>query len=370
MTTKGWCPGAYRPMQSGDGLIVRVRPLLGRLSAAQVLGLCRLSQRFGNGVIDLTSRANLQLRGVHEDRHDALLAELLALDLLDGAPALEAKRNIIITPLWQDGDLTHRLHDAICARLGDLPDLPAKMGIAIDTGPAPILSDASADFRFERSADGALLLRLDCVSRGRTVTEDTAADALCEAAHWFADTQTDARRMARHVATTPPPADWMAVLPAAPASSPKPGVTGETAIYGAPFGSLGAAALAALITDSDASALRTTPWRLFTLEAAMPSDPHGFVLDPRDPLVTTHACPGAPACAQATVDTRALARTLAHLHRDLHVSGCSKGCAYPRPSRTTLVGRDGAFDLVENGHPWDQPSQRGLAPHDLLTLKA
>ncbi len=25
---KGWCPGALRPMQSGDGLVVRIRPRL------------------------------------------------------------------------------------------------------------------------------------------------------------------------------------------------------------------------------------------------------------------------------------------------------------------------------------------------------
>ena len=28
---KGWCPGALRPMQSGDGLVVRVRPFGGRV---------------------------------------------------------------------------------------------------------------------------------------------------------------------------------------------------------------------------------------------------------------------------------------------------------------------------------------------------
>ena len=38
---KGWCPGAYRPMMSGDGLVVRVRPVLARLTQAQVLGLVR-----------------------------------------------------------------------------------------------------------------------------------------------------------------------------------------------------------------------------------------------------------------------------------------------------------------------------------------
>ena len=36
---KGWCPGALRPMQSGDGLVVRVRPFGGRLEAHRSPGL-------------------------------------------------------------------------------------------------------------------------------------------------------------------------------------------------------------------------------------------------------------------------------------------------------------------------------------------
>ena len=54
---KGWCPGALKPMQSGDGLIVRVRPRCGMLSPDELIGLAEAAQRFGNGHIDLTRRA-------------------------------------------------------------------------------------------------------------------------------------------------------------------------------------------------------------------------------------------------------------------------------------------------------------------------
>ena len=366
MTVKGWCPGAYHPMMSGDGLIVRIRPRLGRLDSAQVLGLCDLSQRFGNGIIDLTSRANLQLRGVTEAGHDPLLAALLTLGLLAPTPEAAARRNITTTPLWMPGDLTTRLHDALCARLDDLPPLPAKMGYAIDTGPAPLLHDTSADFRFERTADGGLILRLDGASRGRAVDEGNAVDVLIEMADWFAATHALAsRRMAHHVALMPPPADWTATLPAAPAPRLQPG--GHT--LGVPFGSLDARALAGLMNTSDATALRVTPWRLFILEGGHPTASDGVVTDPRDPLLHTHACPGAPACAEATVNTRALAPALAPHHSGtLHVSGCAKGCAHPHPAATTLTGRDGAFDLVEQGAPWDEPRQRGLSADDILMM--
>ncbi|MGY4427317.1 sulfite reductase beta subunit-like hemoprotein [Bradyrhizobium sp. JR6.1] len=46
---KGWCPGALRPMQSGDGLVVRIRPRGGRLDAAQAAGIAELAARYGNG---------------------------------------------------------------------------------------------------------------------------------------------------------------------------------------------------------------------------------------------------------------------------------------------------------------------------------
>ena len=101
---KGWCPGALRPMLSGDGLVVRVRPRGGRLSAAQVAGIADLSARHGNGLIDLSARANLQLRGVTDGSYDALMAGLQALGLLDESAETEARRNILVTPFWQAGD--------------------------------------------------------------------------------------------------------------------------------------------------------------------------------------------------------------------------------------------------------------------------
>ena len=362
MTVKGWCPGAWRPMMSGDGLIVRIRPRLARLTRAQTLGLCALSHSHGNGIIDLTSRANLQLRGVREDEHEGLLQALFDLALIDATPEDEARRNITVTPLWQDGDLTHRLHTAILAALPDMPKLPAKMGIAIDTGPHPILSDTPADVRFELSATGDLILRADGARQGKRIAEAEAPSALIDLADWFIATDgPTAGRMAKHLKTTPLPAHWRDTAPAPTANCLHPG--GPT--YGASFGSITAAELIALIQDSKATALRVSPWRLFTLENANPCPNHGFITDANDPLLHTHACPGAPACAAATVDTRSLARTLAK--PGLHVSGCAKGCAHPRPAATTLVGREGTFDLVEHGHPWDAPRQRGLTPADILT---
>ena len=61
---KGWCPTLLSPMQSGDGWLARVKPSAGVLSAAAARLIADAARRHGNGHIDLTSRANLQVRGL------------------------------------------------------------------------------------------------------------------------------------------------------------------------------------------------------------------------------------------------------------------------------------------------------------------
>jgi precorrin-3B synthase len=365
---KGWCPGAYRPMASGDGLIVRVRPLLARLTAEQALGLCAAACAHGSGLIDLTNRANLQLRGVREDHHQALIDDLWALGLLDADPALEGRRNIVIDPSWQDGDETQQIATALVARLAELPPLPAKFGFAIDAGPAPVLGHASADIRVERGVSGGLILRADGSDLGCATTAPEAVDAILALARWFAETGGHASgRMARHLAACPLPDTFRpAEAPAAPGALPRPGEMRPGPIYGAAFGQIDADALARLITDSGAQALRVTPARCFLLEGARPVASNDFITQPDNPLLRVDACPGAPFCTSATVETRALARHLAPLAKgSLHVSGCAKGCARSGAADVTLTGRDGAFDLVRGGAAWDAATVPGLAPAHL-----
>lgn len=363
---KGWCPGAHHPMMSQDGLVLRVRPRLARLTRAQALGLCAVSEHYGSGLIDLTNRANLQIRGMAETSHDAALRELAALDLLDVDPAMERRRNIIVAPFWSTGDLTHRLALSLLEALPRLPDLPAKVGFAIDTGPAPVLTKASADIRLECGPAG-LILRAEGCAKGRSVSEDQAMDAVIEMAHWLDDRRTpDARRMAQVIKLNDLPADWTCAPPFAATPAPQAGMTPMGHLLGAAFGQLAAADLARMINTSGARALRVTPWRLFLLETDHPVTDATALTNPDDPLLRAHACAGAPLCPQASVTTRDIARALAPgITGTLHVSGCAKGCAWPRDADVTLVGRDGTFDLVLNGTPWDVPVRHGIDPSHL-----
>lgn len=380
-TVKGWCPGAYRPMRSGDGLIVRIRPRLARLSRDQILGLCDAAMTHASGIIDLTNRANLQLRGVREDTHDALLGVLDELGLLDATQALEARRNILTAPMWVRADDTHTLSLKLISRLNELPDLPAKFGFSVDAGDAPVLADASADIRIERALNGGLMIRADGAETGHATDRVKAINDVITLAHWFAATRApDTKRMAKHLRLMPLPTSWQGTAPALAAANINaelnasntpnnnapmiPGLSPKGLILGAAFGSIPAQALAKTITDSKATGLILTPWRLFILEGVNSAFDHDFITDPNDPLLTTDACPGAPFCPSSTVDTRQLAKSLNT--PDLHVSGCTKGCARPRPSAITLVGNQTRFDLVRNGCSWDEPQERGLTPDELL----
>ncbi len=366
---QGWCPGAHRPMMSGDGLVVRVRPRLARLDRQQALGLCDLADHFGNGTIDLTNRANLQLRGVNEADHSPLLRELAALGLLDPEPGIEVRRNILVSPLYRPGDLTERLTQELIDRLGELPDLPAKFGFAVDTGTARLLASDSADIRLETGPEG-LVLRADGAATGQLVTEDAAVDRLIAMAKWFSDNYApDTRRMSRLVSAIGVPSDWQGHAPGPIAATIQPGPCNLGTVYGAAFGQLHAEPLRELIIATQSSALRVTPWRLVLLEGGAAIPAPGFVTDAADPLMTTDACPGAPFCPQAQVETREVARALAsRVDGVLHVSGCAKGCARMGAADVTLVGRDGRFDLVKSGRAGDEPCKRGLNPNALSTM--
>jgi precorrin-3B synthase len=372
---RGWCPGAHRPMGSGDGLVVRVRPRLGQISPAQALVLADLAERFGIGAVELTNRANLQLRGVAD--HAGLLAELAQAGLVDADPSAEARRNIVLAP-FREGGQVEAIARGLEEGLADarFAGLPGKFGFVVDCGAVRWLSGVSGDIRIE-AAGAALIVRADGCQTGRVTGSVGEAVALALAlAQWFlvsGGVGADGRgRMARHLASgAQMPADLCGAAHPNPARmAPGAGVVGEMLLAAAPFGQLGAPDLRAL-ARSGAEALRITPWRSVALAGVQDLPASGLILRAQDPRLRVHACTGAPGCPQASVETRALAERLAPVLPEgqvLHVSGCTKGCAHPGRAGLTLVGRGGRFDLVRDGAPWDKPCDTGLAPDQLAQV--
>src|SRR6516165_8555687 len=260
---RGWCPGAHRPMQAADGLLLRIRPPLGRLTAAQARGLAALARAHRQERLTLTSRANLQWRGVAPEAMPALLDGLAALGLLDDDVTQERARNIVITPFLQEGAGTRALAQCLTSALPDFPDLPEKFGFAIDTGPQPVLSGVSADIRLERSVDGSLLVRADGAAHGQIVTESDAVACIHNLVCWFLESggAPDKRgRMRNHLAAGhQPPISGENAAPSMPAPPPEPGRHEAGTLAAFAFGEIPAACLAQFADL--AGEIRLTPWR-------------------------------------------------------------------------------------------------------------
>jgi precorrin-3B synthase len=399
---KGWCPGALRPMASGDGLIVRLKLTGGIVPVDLAMQIAEWSRRFGNGEIDLTARANLQLRGITDESLPGLQQAIADAGLLDENPDGEAIRNVIASPLaGLDPDAWIDIRPMVAAletRLTSDPKLyglPAKFCFAVDDGGQFDLSEVQADIRFEAVAGGGFSIQLDgaldellgpcrgdelvdvavalakaCVDDGKSVcrmrdlVERIGAAAIVKGASLplFCHSRESGKPFRAS-------AQMDGRIPAFA------GMTKGVLGVGLPFGRVSAHSLRHLVEQAakaGATELRLTPWRAILIpcpsaEAAkrliQPLPPDVFILDPADPRRRVAACVGAPACRSATTSVRDDAGRLASLTPEttsLHVSGCAKGCAHPRPASVTLVGNNGLYDLICDGAPADSPALRSL----------
>lgn len=370
---KGWCPGALQPMRSGDGFVVRIRPRGGRIDATQAKGIAALAERHGNGLIDLTSRANLQIRGVSEASHSPLIEGLSQLGLVDAEPEAEARRNILVTPFWTAGDEIMSIAAELERSLAAGPlGLPNKFGFAVDCGRERVLAGASADVRIERDTAGQLIVRADGAELGHPVARSKVVDCALALAEWFVHSggvRGSRGRMAAHIgAGATPPQTLGEAKPARSLATPHPGHFPQGAMFGVAFGQMTHATLGNL--GDRAGGLRMTPWRMMLAEGMreMPVEQE-FITQADDPILRVVACSGAPRCRQAHADTRAIAAALApHIAAGarLHVSGCAKGCAHAGPASITLVATSEGFDLVRRGSTRDAPVLRGLSGENIL----
>ena len=375
---QGWCPTAFHPMMSGDGMLLRVRPQFNRLSLDQALGLCKIAEKFGNGLIDFTSRAAVQIRGLTPASFAKAFSALQSLSLVSQTASHEALRGVLLSPEWQENDLTHRLTQALYDRLDELPELPAKFGFAIDTGRLPVLQSCSADIRLETSKDGRLLLIEDGADFGLSVSQDTAISALISLAHRFSKAVRGSKPNTR-IKNLPLPLQNAQDEHACKRQVSGASLTlGRTALgfHLAPaFGQTTSQDFTKLLIQSDCKFLRLTPWRGLLLERVSElSIPPDFISDEHDPKRRIQVCPGAPACQSAKGNTRGFAAQIAPRlaanpalnSKELHISGCAKGCAKPQKADLTFVAQNRGFDLVVKGHAWDMPIKTGLDPDIIL----
>jgi sulfite reductase beta subunit-like hemoprotein len=370
-------------MESGDGLIVRVHPGLQEIAADKLSTLIALAESHGNGQIDVTRRANLQLRGISEaelpalqaalvasawasadqagERHFALLTSpLLGLDrksapLFALAQALERALISDAAPAW--------FHPKLCLVIDDAERALAELPFDLSLTP---IADAPTRVRLSVSDEA----RRPCVL-GSCALEDAVALVLCVIS-LLSEQPTRPLRMHEWAAAFGLEALRAALSPkllrepdrkAQPnAHARAPSLLGfqqrTRSWFGVlfPFGSGSSAQwrdLLRLSTRFGSGSMCVTAQREVLLldvpetaqgALAQAADAAGLVRSEQDPLRNVSACTGAPLCGSAHGETRLLARALAQTAGPflmsgarLHVSGCSKSCAHGGTSDFTLV---------------------------------
>jgi precorrin-3B synthase len=394
---KGWCPGALRPMQSGDGLVVRIRPRSGTLSPHELRALADAARHFGNGHIDLTRRANLQIRGVSEASLPSLHDAIARLGLLDDSPDGEAVRNVMINPLagMDPAEVldVRGVGRVLARRLASeksLWALPSKFGFIVDGGGVLSLAEQRADVRLVAIAhDPEAAFAVGVETRTGTdwlgsVPPDAAATAAIEIGLAFINVASrEPRQRMRDLSDESLASirsamkSWLGVLRENPRKADlslnrRVGLTelgaGRFAVgIAAPFGRVETDQLRKLadaIVAHGCEEIRLSPWR--ALYAGLPDRSSaqsfldaaardGLIIDPCDPLLRIEACPGAPGCPSTALDTRGDGRRIAgwllrfRFAGTVHVSGCAKGCAKSKPADLVLVGSERRYGIVRNG---------------------
>ncbi|MFD9702072.1 hypothetical protein [Lentzea sp. NPDC059081] len=318
------CPGAVELHAAADGGLARIRVPGGTLSAAQWDVVRAAAAELGNGVIELTSRANLQLRGVADSLE--LGDRLRAAGLLPSF-SHERIRNIIAAPLEDNQALVDEIDAALCAD----PSLAALPGRFLVT-----VGAAVSGLRGDIGLVGDVLL-LAGTDTGVRVHDP--ADAVVTAARLFQELRGTAwrlsevddgvRKITAHFGVAASDRITPAVTPVAP-SPLTPGV---------PLGRLDAHSLPGV-------ALRLTPWRSVVVPPG--TDTSGLITDPSSPWHGVSACTGRPGCAKSLSDVRADARAwLGTPHsRPVHWSGCARRCGRPAGDVIEFVATGDGYEEI------------------------
>jgi precorrin-3B synthase len=390
---RGICPALSQPMATGDGLLVRLTPTGTTMPCEAFAALCTAARNCGNGVIEITSRGSIQIRGLTGDSVKRFAAAVAGIDLAfcEGPPVLSNSLAGLDPQEAVDvGAIAADLRRAIAAA-PFAADIGPKVSIAIDGGGTLHLDAVAADVRMRAQASGACLhVAVGGDAETATPIGAVATEHAVEAA----------MRMLRVIAAGGPVArardivatngavafshlitDILVDLPRPPRRQAADPVgmhalrDGRLAIgLGLAFGHAHSTALEELTraaAEWGASGLRTAPGRVLLVVGVTADSAErladiaqrlGFIVRANDPRRQIVACAGAPICAAAEISTRSLAPSLA-AHAAIagtdvpmvHLSGCAKGCACARSTPLTVVGIEGRCGVVVNGSARDEP---------------
>jgi precorrin-3B synthase len=329
------CPGVFATHDAADGPLARVRLPGGAVSAAQLRALADAAEACGDGDLHLTSRGNVQLRGV---TRPGLAARLTDAGLLP-SPSHERVRNVLASPLsgLRGGladvrGLAASLDSLLCST-PELASLPGRFLFAFDDGRGDVAGEgADVCWRATGPSEGTLLLAGG--DTGRRVARADAVSVLIDVALEFGRVRGSAWR----VAELDDPAWRGTPVPRADVPVPAGMISGSAAGVVPRFGQLGAAQARAVASFGPAL---VTPWKSLVLPD-VPADVFERLGFGGEPLGTS-ACIGRPGCAKSRADVRADAVFRPGLRA--HFSGCERRCGKPSQSHVDVVAEASGYRI-------------------------
>ncbi|PIA73766.1 precorrin-3B synthase [Ectopseudomonas toyotomiensis] len=381
------CPGLLRIVPALDGGICRVKLPGGVLRSAQARAIAEAARQHASGVLELTNRSNLQIRGVLPGQESTLIDALLGTGLGPRVASADDVRNLLLSPaagLDPQARMDVRpLASQLLDLLQDTPALHAlspKFALQLDGGEALAVREHPHDLWLAAEDEQHLLLGLaGCpVDAPLARVEATqAVELVRQLLLLFLELATpEQSRMRQLLAKNPAnellqrlqtrldfplqpaPASWQpaATIKRTPAGLYPQAQNGlHMVVAGARLGRLHAEQLLALAELSEHHGdgeLRLTPWQGVLLgnvpeakaaELLTALNDLGLLIHADEPLLGLVACTGSAACARGLADSKHHALHLAELLREsgvrpqVHLSACPRSCASARVQPYTLL---------------------------------
>ncbi|MCH9642903.1 MAG: precorrin-3B synthase [Actinomycetia bacterium] len=358
------CPGALQTHRAADGELARIRLPGGMITARQMEAVARAAAEFGSSALELTSRGNLQIRGL---RDTASVAETLVDAGLLPSLTHERVRNIVASPLsGRSGGLcdVRGLVAALDSAVQcdpQLRQLPGRFLFGLDDGRGDI-SGLEPDAGIHALDESAVALLLAGRDTGVRLNVTAVVAVLLAAAVRFTELRGTCWRIAElddplailgpltptasagrtWPAPTRPPVGWIeqtdgrVTLGCAP---PLGVLDAESALYLAALGAPMAITpqRSVLLFDLDEG----------TADAALRVlAPRSLVFDQNSPWLSLSACTGSPGCEHSAADVRSDAAaavndaaSLSGVHR--HFVGCERACGSPTHGKVMVATGDG-----------------------------
>lgn len=374
------CPGVLRMHPAADGSLARIR-LPGGILDRRGLAAIDACAAFGSGLVELTSRANLQIRGLSDDCAGDV-AELL----WDGGllPSIDHDRvrNVLASPIGGRHPLSLASTDPVVQALDaglcadpHLAQLPGRFLFAVDDG-AGMIDTGVADVALRAQAAGTFALELAGTATdlcGGAQLALNAARAFLEldgargdGSSWrLAEVPDGAPRVAAalggralggHISAVSGPHESGLALGELTQGDGRHALT-----VLAPLGRLDPQHLR-LLRDCAPDGVRVSSRRTLTLLDIPPArtggllarlTAGGFVISEDSGWWGLSACAGLGACANARVDVRAGAEARSGRRRSgsapEHWSACERGCGRPAAVAIAVTAVAGGLQIDSAG---------------------